>query len=94
MTGNPDNPYELMSFAAATGRLVVMPLLPLIGRVRLVRRPQPGGSRKREGRAQLNVPEAVAKNIRGPDDERDIYLLVHIRREVYDEMNSPIIRPL
>jgi hypothetical protein len=48
---------------------------------------------KRRAYLQIVVPDQVAKNIKGSAEERDIYFVVHIPREVLSRMESPVILP-
>lgn len=94
------DPMILMSYAAQKGRLLVVPFMPLVRKAKVVRRKVPvdPGDRPKtttEGRLLLATPRQVAENIRGPEEDRDIYLLVHVPRQTYEEMvnPSPIIQP-
>lgn len=79
---DPDNPFALIFYAVALhpGHARAIPLLPLLqGSIRR------GGAGGNEPRATLRLPADVAANIEGAEEERDVYLVVHIDRRVYDE---------
>lgn len=80
---DPANPFALIFYAVALhpGHARAIPLLPLLqGSIRR------GGAGGNEPRATLRLPADVAANIEGAEEERDVYLVVHIDRKVYDEV--------
>lgn len=38
---------------------------------------------------ELLLPDAVVDNLKGPVEDRDVLVLVHIRRDVFDKLTAP-----
>jgi hypothetical protein len=51
------------------------------------------GSAGGPGSLRIAVPDAVVKNLRGDPARRDVFLLVHIPRDLVEREASPIILP-
>lgn len=48
---------------------------------------------KRPARLSLYLPDEWAKNLKGSDNLRDIYMMIRIDRERFDRFISPIVLP-
>jgi hypothetical protein len=83
-----DKPEEILAFALAKypGRVEVVPLAELA--TDLARR-----NDKRPAYVTLTVPDEAVKQLKGPAESRDHWLLVHVPREVGERAESRIVLP-
>ena len=83
-----DRPEEILAFALAKypQRVEVMPIAELA--TDLARR-----NERRPAYVTLAVPDEAVKQLKGPAESRDHWLLVHVPREVGERAESRIVLP-
>lgn len=81
---------ELISWVSNNypGMMTLMP--PLITNVK---REKAKGPNKRPASIEIQVPEALARQIKSEDEDVGVLYLVHIRPEVLDRASSKIVLP-
>lgn len=96
----PDNPFAVVLWAAehAPESLHVVDFAGLVrrARVRKVAVPTPPGmkvAKVERGEVLADVPAMVARALQAPQDERDMLVLIHVRREVVQMAESGIVLP-
>lgn len=92
---NADSPLDLINYALsnAPSSIRILNFANLVTKVGTRMLNHKGGIRERVGRLLLTVPELVARNLKGPSDQMDVYILIHIDRATYDSAKSGIVLP-
>lgn len=92
---NPDNPLELILYAAQEqeGGVLFLNFANLVQKARIKKKQLPGGAMAEVGQLLVQCPAELARTLKSGKDKMDVLVLAVVKRETYNTLKSGIIIP-